>query len=588
MDQSNETGSNFSYQEEKYSKEIRKNIDFINKRKETILKQTIIATREKLELLHQDTSVDKIYDDYLVQNIAEQFNDRFKVLPLIGDIIRALKLVPFRKTLSKDELEKSAIEFILRYPSRYDISLITSIITIEGNSFIPFLNGGPFGENWNTAKDGFYDWIDNKCSESIIGIELGFKADDYGIEVADKLIKKKQKNPNIIIGIVIDGLVSIIMSSKRTSLNEFERKTLTMINNMRNEGISIFINDSWNPLSLDFLAANHIKLWIFDAKVAFIGGIGIESQFRTKLFDEMDLISGPFVNVLTSIALLLMANQKIDLYFGNKFDKLFELNEIELKKNFFQPLNKRGEMSMKLAVNVPGYIQDSQKEYIDLLDNDYIEEIYLMAPYFSDDKVARTLIKTANKMKNDLCKQIEHTVTYNSKISNKKEIKKTVLLKLKEEKKIHILFPKKQENRLIEEISRYYAYYLKDNPIVETLQFSAKNEEEFFEMLHAKQLLVILHDSERKWKKYVKYCGSYNPAGRSHNMWELNTLIYCGKWDTSDDDYDNSENLVKKYYEENIKFVFENYTEPFPWGSKEIKLNILERARMKLTQLLWF
>jgi hypothetical protein len=65
-------------------------------------------------------------------------------------------------------------------------------------------------------------------------------------------------------------------------------------------------------------------------------------------------------------------------------------------------------------------------------------------------------------------------------------------------------------------------------------------------------------------------------------------LIYCGKWDTSDDDYDNSENLVKKYYEENIKFVFGNYTEPFPWGSKEIKLNILERARMKLTQLLWF
>ena len=28
-----------------------------------------------------------------------------------------------------------------------------------------------------------------------------------------------------------------------------------------------------------------------------------------------------------------MANQKVDLYFGNKFDKLFELNEIELKKN---------------------------------------------------------------------------------------------------------------------------------------------------------------------------------------------------------------------------------------------------------------
>jgi hypothetical protein len=64
--------------------------------------------------------------------------------------------------------------------------------------------------------------------------------------------------------------------------------------------------------------------------------------------------------------------------------------------------------------------------------------------------------------------------------------------------------------------------------------------------------------------------------------------MYCRKWDKSDDEYDDSENLVKKYYEENIKFVFKNYTEPFPWGNKEIKLNILKRDRMRLTQLLWF
>ena len=96
MDLSKETASNFSNQEkEKYNKEIKKNIDFINKRKEDILIHTINSTRKTLELLQQDTSVDKIYDDYLVQNIAEQFNDRFKVLPVIGDIIRALKLVPF-------------------------------------------------------------------------------------------------------------------------------------------------------------------------------------------------------------------------------------------------------------------------------------------------------------------------------------------------------------------------------------------------------------------------------------------------------------------------------------------------------------
>jgi hypothetical protein len=564
-----------NYDLEKYNENIKKNINFATKETNNIINQTVISTRRKLELMNQDTSIGKTYDDDLVRIIAEQFRDRFKVIPLFGDIIRAIRLASFYKTLNIKELEKAAIKLILGYPSRYDISLLTNIITIEDNFFIPFLNGGPFGENWNTSTNGFYDWIDNKSTESILGIELGFKADDYGIEVASKLVEKKKKNPTIIIAIVIDGLVSILMSKKQRDLTEFEKNTIKLIKYMRQEGINVYINHSWNPLSLDFLAANHIKLWIFDSKVAFIGGIGIESQFRNLLFDEMDLISGPFVNVLTSMALLLMSNQKIDLYLGNKFEHLFKLNELELKKIFFKPVDKKGNISMKIAMNIPGYIQDAQKEYINLVNNDDIEEIYLMAPYFSDDKIARTIIKTANKLKN--------------KHDNKNnEVGTTVSQKLQEEKKIHILFPKIQESRIIEEVSRYYAYYLRDNPIVETLQFSAKSEDKFFEMLHAKQLLVVLQNSERKWKKHVKYCGSYNPAGRAHNMWELNTIMYCGKWEKSDDEYDDSENLVKKYFQENIKFVFENYTEPFPWGNVDLKLNILQRARMKFTQLLWF
>ena len=33
--------------------------------------------------------------------------------------------------------------------------------------------------------------IDNKSHESILGVELGFKADDYGLAVAQHLIAKK-------------------------------------------------------------------------------------------------------------------------------------------------------------------------------------------------------------------------------------------------------------------------------------------------------------------------------------------------------------------------------------------------------------
>jgi hypothetical protein len=38
--------------------------------------------------------------------------------------------------------------------------------------------------------------------------------------------------------------------------------------------------------------------------------MGMESQFRTLLYDEMDYVQGPFLNILTMMALLLLTNQK--------------------------------------------------------------------------------------------------------------------------------------------------------------------------------------------------------------------------------------------------------------------------------------
>jgi hypothetical protein len=65
------------------------------------------------------------------------------------------------------------------------------ILPLSGNDFLAFMNGGPSGEFWDKAKDEFYDRMENRRTESIFGIELGFKAEDYGIEVSNKLIDKK-------------------------------------------------------------------------------------------------------------------------------------------------------------------------------------------------------------------------------------------------------------------------------------------------------------------------------------------------------------------------------------------------------------
>ena len=81
-------------------------------------------------------------------------------------------------------------------------------------------------ENIGTlVPNGLYDWIDNKSSKSIIGIELGFKGDEYGLEVSKRLIEKKQNNPDMYVGLLIDGFVSVFVQDPDV-IDDFQNKTL--------------------------------------------------------------------------------------------------------------------------------------------------------------------------------------------------------------------------------------------------------------------------------------------------------------------------------------------------------------------------
>jgi hypothetical protein len=545
----------------------------------SILEKSRQSTLVKRSLMGNLPEKKKIYDDELVRTISEEFSDRIRTVPIFGDIIRAAGMSMRRKNMSIDNFLNLSIDKVTSKSriSRFDIAQLTRILPLSGNDLLPFMNGGPSGEYWNKANDGFYDWIDNRSTESIFGIELGFKADDYGLEVSNKLINNKRKMPNINISILIDGFVSYLMTKNESSREAFENNTIDMVRRMRQEGINVYVNDSWNPLSSDFLAANHIKLWIFDEAIAFYGGIGIESQFRRTLYDEMDRVQGPIVGVMSIMALLLMANQKNELT-TNESGQYGWITKDRLQQIFEK--NKditEGIIRMKISMNVPGYVQDAQHEYISLLRRPDVEEIYIMAPYFSDDKIARALIVTANRLRDKLIKKelpdddIESTPRWNST----------------DHKKIHVIFPKKQENRLIEEVSRYYAYYLRNNPVVETRQFYAENSEKY-EMLHAKQMVVVLHNKKRNWVKYVKFGGSYNPAGRAQNMWEMNAVAINGSWEESDEGPSAAiDNAIRDYLNNVMRVVVAKYSEPFPWGQTSVELSPLQKFFMRLSQLLW-
>ena len=564
-----------------------------------ILNKSKDATLSVLKLVgrgDEERAEQKVYDDDLVRTLSEVFSDRVRSFYVIGDAIRAFKGSLHREEINEDEFLKIALNEIIsrEHVFREDIARLTRIATVAGNSVVPFMNGGPVGENWNHASNGFYDWIDNKCQESILGIELGFKADDYGQEVSSKLIAKKKKNPQISINLLIDGFVSILMQKPPSTLTDFEHTTIRMIDDMRHAGINVFDNDSWNPLSADFLAANHVKLWIFDGLVAFFGGIGIESQFRTLLYDEMDSVQGPFVKVLTIMSLLLMTNQKgHEDPNHNTEQQIYRMKKQELEKLFIKEPLQLGKVSMRISMDVPGYVQDAQHDYVGLLTRKDIDEVFIMAPYFSDHKVAKALVMAANRL---LAKFGPRNAGGHSLAVIKKIMKLQAggdpfseLDQNSYSKRIHVVFPKKPEDRIIAEVSRYYAYFLRNNPIVETRQFYAEVNSEKFEMLHAKQMIVVLKDESKNWTKYVKFGGSYNPAGRAQNMWEVNAVSFNGTWDDSDEGPNSPrDNPIRDYMQNVMKDVITKYSQPFPWGQADVKLSAWDKIDMLFARSLWF
>jgi phosphatidylserine/phosphatidylglycerophosphate/cardiolipin synthase-like enzyme len=600
-----------------------RNLDLFNNIYSAVIDKSSRSTSEKLQLSGKSQgTVRKFYDDDVVRAIGEEFNDRLRAMILVGDMIRFLRLSFTRKELSPEEFVEKGLNMITSKSRifRQDIAELTSIDFNHLNNTLPFMNGGPAGENWNKSANGFYDWIDSKSCESILGIELGFKADSYGLEVSNRLVEKKKKNPGMCINLLIDGFVSVLMQKPPSSLTDFEHNTISMIYQMRKAGIDVYVNDSWNPLSTDFLAANHIKLWIFDGEIAFYGGIGIESQFRNTLYDEMDLVQGPFVATLTTMALLLITNQKKhddidDEQKRNEEQQLpiYNMDRELLKRLFIKESSRAGNVSMRISMDVPGYIQDAQHDYVSLLTRRDVDEIYIMAPYFSDHKVAKALVVAADRLFMRYYRDIEDTKLNRIKskafdllkvvnkpshyaIQRKRPIGKEVTASddiynsRDNKKRIHVIFPKKQENHIIEEVSRYYAYYLRNNPIVETRQFYAEVGSEKYEMLHAKQMIVVLRNPNTNWTKYVKFGGSYNPAGRAQNMWEINAISFNGAWHQSDESAftTKEKNPIKEYLENVMKIIVEKYSQPFPWGQSDFKLSFQDKISMAIARSLWF
>jgi hypothetical protein len=154
-----------------------KNLNDFAKIEPEIVTRSSKLTRIKLKLANRSTEIEKTYDDDVIQTINDLFYDRVTIFPIIGDVIRATKILLRFLEHPKPVTANAFIEDILRKITlekritRFDVSQLTKITSVNYNNFKEYMNGGPFGENWNNAPNGFYDCIDNKSKGSILGIE---------------------------------------------------------------------------------------------------------------------------------------------------------------------------------------------------------------------------------------------------------------------------------------------------------------------------------------------------------------------------------------------------------------------------------
>jgi hypothetical protein len=124
----------------------------------------------KRNLIGRPADERKIYDDDLVEAISEEFNDRIRVVPIIGDILRALNLSLRRRRLTFGQLLDISARKVSSQNrvTRSDIAQISKISSITGNSIIPFMNGGPSDQHWNKSDNGFYDWLDKRVKKAYL------------------------------------------------------------------------------------------------------------------------------------------------------------------------------------------------------------------------------------------------------------------------------------------------------------------------------------------------------------------------------------------------------------------------------------
>jgi len=201
-----------------------------------------------------------------------------------------------------------------------------------------------------------------------------FDNDDYAIKIGELL--KRRSNEGVDVKILLDGLGTISGTmSESESLPEFHAPPPSVRRFLESDS-EVKVRQKTNP----WFTGDHVKTFIIDQEVAYVGGMNIGREYRYDWHDLMMELRGPVVDKLA---------REFDVAWWHA-GLLGDLGYLVGKAQSFEERNADRGFPMRILLTGPGNyeIYNAQLRAIQQAQS----YIFIQNAYFTDDRMLRELV----------------------------------------------------------------------------------------------------------------------------------------------------------------------------------------------------
>ncbi|GAA5483487.1 cardiolipin synthase A [Haloferula sargassicola] len=207
----------------------------------------------------------------------------------------------------------TGVAMALRRPAEVLSGNLPDSSVIPGGPVSPAPPGTSRFEDWLTEQgmpepvagelglliDGreFFHSLDRELAGARRSIDIQtfiFDNDDFAVDFARRL---KKRSEAVKVRVMYDDLgtsLSSAVAPDTPAPDDFE-PPVTIAKILKSRPDPIEMRRTLNP----WLVADHTKLYVFDDKIAFLGGMNIGREYRSEWHDMMVRVTGPATQVLT-------------------------------------------------------------------------------------------------------------------------------------------------------------------------------------------------------------------------------------------------------------------------------------------------